>query len=212
MAFLLVKHDNPCSWREIKELECCLCCSPSLIPHLLNFLFIILMIFRNIFSEKCVYVLWLLCCLVSLASVLHESGIALPVLFCSLTFSHIMFWSFIQGFSVTVVHFLFVVVQWLSRVRLFATPWTAARQASLSTTLSLSLPKLKSLESIMLSNHLIFCHPPSPLTLKFFQHQSLFQFINTYIIFNCKIHHELFTHSPVDGFCSSFKILFAITN
>ena len=52
MAFLLVKHDNPCSWREIKELECCLCCSPSLIPHLLNFLFIILMIFRNIIQWK----------------------------------------------------------------------------------------------------------------------------------------------------------------
>ena len=29
MAFLLVKHDNPCSWLEIKELECCLCRSPS---------------------------------------------------------------------------------------------------------------------------------------------------------------------------------------
>ena len=50
-------------------------------------------------------------------------------------------------------------VQLLSRVRLFATPWTAARQASLSITNSWSLPKLKSIESVMPSNHLILCHP-----------------------------------------------------
>ena len=54
--------------------------------------------------------------------------------------------------------------------------------------------------------------PPFPLTLNFFQHQGLFQFINSYIIFHCKIHPELFTNPPVDRFCSSFKILFAITN
>ena len=40
-----------------------------------------------------------------------------------------------------------------------ATPWTAARQASLSITNSRSLPKLMSIESVMLSNHLILCHP-----------------------------------------------------
>ena len=40
-----------------------------------------------------------------------------------------------------------------------ATPWTAARQASLSITSSRSLPKLISIESVMPSNHLIFCHP-----------------------------------------------------
>ena len=48
-------------------------------------------------------------------------------------------------------------VQWLSRVRLFATPWTAVRQASLSITNSWSLPKLMSIESVMTSNHLILC-------------------------------------------------------
>ena len=48
-------------------------------------------------------------------------------------------------------------VQSLSRVRLFATPWTAARQASLSITNSQSLPKLMSIESVMPSNHLILC-------------------------------------------------------
>ena len=50
-------------------------------------------------------------------------------------------------------------VQSLSCVRLFATPWTAARQASLSITNSRSLPKLKSIESVMPSNHLILCCP-----------------------------------------------------
>ena len=51
-----------------------------------------------------------------------------------------------------------VVVQSLSCVRLFATPWTAAHQASLSFTISWSLLKLKSIESVMPSNHLILCH------------------------------------------------------
>ena len=53
----------------------------------------------------------------------------------------------------------FVVVQSLSRVRLFETAWTAARQASLSFTVSQSLPKLMSIESVMPSNHLILCRP-----------------------------------------------------
>ena len=56
-------------------------------------------------------------------------------------------------------------VQLLSRVRLIATPWTAARQASLSITNSKSLLKLMSTESVMPSNHLVLCHllllPPS---------------------------------------------------
>ena len=50
-------------------------------------------------------------------------------------------------------------VQSLSCARLFATPWTAARQASLSITNSQSLLKLTSIESVTPSNHLIFCHP-----------------------------------------------------
>ena len=50
-------------------------------------------------------------------------------------------------------------VQSLSRVRLFATPWTAGRQASLSITNSRSLLKLMFIESVMPSNHLILCHP-----------------------------------------------------
>ena len=50
-------------------------------------------------------------------------------------------------------------VQSLSCVWLFATQWTAAHQASLSITNSWSLLKLMSIESVMSSNHLIFCRP-----------------------------------------------------
>ena len=50
-------------------------------------------------------------------------------------------------------------VQSLSRVRLFATPWTIAHQASLSITNSWSLLKLICIESVMPSNHLILCYP-----------------------------------------------------
>ena len=50
-------------------------------------------------------------------------------------------------------------VQSLSRVRLFVTPWIAARQASLSITKSQSLLKLMPIESVMPSNYLILCHP-----------------------------------------------------
>ena len=50
-------------------------------------------------------------------------------------------------------------VQSLSRVWRFATPWTAARQASLSITNSQSLLKLMSIKLVMPSNHLILCHP-----------------------------------------------------
>ena len=55
-------------------------------------------------------------------------------------------------------------VQSLSHIQFFVTPWTAARQASLSITFSWSLLKLRSIESVMLSNHVVLCHPlPLPL-------------------------------------------------
>ena len=54
---------------------------------------------------------------------------------------------------------MFTSAQSLSRVQLFVTPWTAARQASLSITNSRSLPKLMSIESVMPSSHLILCRP-----------------------------------------------------
>ena len=55
--------------------------------------------------------------------------------------------------------FLLSSVQLLSHVRHFVTPWTIARQASLSITNSQSLPKFMSIESAMPSNHLILCCP-----------------------------------------------------
>ena len=54
---------------------------------------------------------------------------------------------------------LSVVVQLLSRVQLFETPWTAACQASLSLTIFQSLLKLISIESVMPSNHIVLYHP-----------------------------------------------------
>ena len=71
-------------------------------------------------------------------------------------------------------------VQSLTHVWLFATPWIAARQASLSITNSQSLPKLMSIESVMPSSHLILCHPlillPSiPPSIRVFSNESTFR-------------------------------------
>ena len=68
-------------------------------------------------------------------------------------------------------------VQSLSCVRLFATPWIAAHQASLSITNSQSLLKLMPIESVMPSNHLILCHPllllpPIPPSIRVFSNES----------------------------------------
>ena len=57
------------------------------------------------------------------------------------------------------VHTVVVIVQLLSCVQLFVTPWTAAHQASLSITISRSLLKLMSIDLVIPSNHLILCHP-----------------------------------------------------
>ena len=54
---------------------------------------------------------------------------------------------------------MFISVQLLSHVRLFVTLWTAARQASLSFTISWSLLRLMSIELLMPSNHVILCRP-----------------------------------------------------
>ena len=72
----------------------------------------------------------------------------------------------------------FSLVQLLSHVPLFATPWTAGRQASLSITNSWSLIKLMSIESVMPSNHLILCRalllPPSIfLNIRVFSNESV---------------------------------------
>ena len=74
---------------------------------------------------------------------------------------------------------LFSSVQSLSCVRLFATPWIAARWASLSITNSRSSLRLASIESVMPSSHLILGHPPLLLPPNPSQHQSLFQWVSS---------------------------------
>ena len=68
-------------------------------------------------------------------------------------------------------------VQSLSHVRLFATPWIAAREASLSVTNSRTLLKLMSIESVVPSSHLILCRPllllpPIPPSIRVFSNES----------------------------------------
>jgi len=72
--------------------------------------------------------------------------------------------------------------QSLSRVRCFATPWIAARQASLSLTNSRSLLRLTSIESVMPSSHLILCHPllllpPIPPSIRVFSNESTLRMV-----------------------------------
>ena len=69
-------------------------------------------------------------------------------------------------------------VQLLSRVRFFATPWIAARQASLSITNSQSSLRLMSIEPVMPSSHFILCHPlfllpPIPPSIRVFSNESI---------------------------------------
>ena len=76
--------------------------------------------------------------------------------------SHNGYWAWSVATGTEGLNFLFFFsssVQSLSQVQLFATPWTAACQASLPLTISQSLLKLMSIESVMPSNHLILCHP-----------------------------------------------------
>jgi len=75
------------------------------------------------------------------------------------------------------LNFQFSSVQSLSCVLLFVTPWTAARQASLSITNSRSSLKLMSIKSVMPSSHLILCHPlfllpPIPPSIRVFSNES----------------------------------------
>ena len=74
---------------------------------------------------------------------------------------------------------MFSSVQLLSRVRLFASPWIAAHQASLSITNSWSSPRLTSIESVIPSSHLIHCRPllllpPIPPSIRVFPMSQLF--------------------------------------
>ena len=86
-------------------------------------------------------------------------------------------WCVIQLSDVPFHKFQFSSVQSFSRVRLFVTPWIAARQASLSITNSRSSLKLMSIELVMPSSHLILCHPllllpPIPPSIRVFSNES----------------------------------------
>ena len=70
-----------------------------------------------------------------------------------------------------------VLVQSLSCAWIFATPWKAACQTSLSFTISWSLLKFMSIESVMLSKYFILCHPSFVFSLS--QHQGLFQWVDS---------------------------------
>ena len=86
-------------------------------------------------------------------------------------------WIQTQRGNIFHIHCQFGSVQSLSRVWLFATPWIAARQASLSITNSWSSLRLMSIESVIPSSHLILCHPllllpPIPPSIRVFSNES----------------------------------------
>ena len=97
-------------------------------------------------------------CLASMAFIRKYSGNQrIGGIYLSLWLSRKVFWKNL-GVSICKIS---SVVQFssLCRVQLFVTPWRAARKASLSFTISQNFLKLISIESVMLSNHLILCHP-----------------------------------------------------
>ena len=110
------------------------------------------------------------CCFLTCIQICQEGG----KMVC---YSHLLK-NFSQFVVIYIVKFFqFSLVQSLSCVRLFATPWNAARQASLSITNSRSSLKLTSIESVMPSSHLILCRPlfllpPIPPSISVFSNES----------------------------------------
>jgi len=99
-----------------------------------------------------------------------------------------------------------VVVQSLSRVRLSVTPWTAACQTSRPFTISQSLLKLMSIESVMSSNHLILCNPVSSCPQSF-PASGLFQWVSS-LHQVAKVLELQLQHSPANEYSGliSFRI------
>jgi len=95
-------------------------------------------------------------------------------------------------------------VQSLSRVRLFATPWTAAHQACLSITNSRSLLKLMSIESVMPSNHLNLCRPL--LSPSIFPRLSAFKTLHSF--FRCFFYIGHYKVLSRDLWCYTVSILY----
>ena len=109
-------------------------------------------------SESCSFfvIFWCLASLATRSLTLHLWWIHKPLLIALILW--VFLWFFVAVFSLS-VQFSSVQFSSVSRVRLFATPWIAACQASLSITNSHSLLKLMPIESVMLFSHLILCHP-----------------------------------------------------
>ena len=103
------------------------------------------------FVASLLFLYWIGLAYLSEISWLYLCGLFLGSLLCSIDL-------FVYSCASTTLSW-FSSVQSLSHVQLFATPWTAALQASLSISNSQSLPKLMSIESVMPSNHLILCRP-----------------------------------------------------
>ena len=94
----------------------------------------------------------------------------------------------------------FISVQSLSCIWLFASPWIAARQASLSITKSQSLLKLMSIESVTPSSHLILCHPllllpPVPPRIRVFSSESALR-IEVAKVLEFQLQHQSFQWTP----------------
>ena len=90
-------------------------------------------------------------------------------------------------------------IQLLSRVRLFVTPWIAARQASLPITISRSSLRLTSIESVMPSSHLILGRPllllpPSPPSIRVFSNESTLLEVGKVLDF--QLQHHSFQRNP----------------
>ena len=129
------------------------------------------------------WVLFIPLCYISMLWRKWLNLMACQVLGCKLRRSNYMISKLCSGnfaswILILLVSLLVVVVQLLSCIRFFATPWTAACQAPLSFTISQNLLKFVSIESAMLSNHLILCC--SLLLLpSIFLSMSLFQWVSS---------------------------------
>ena len=119
---------------------------------------------------------WLI---IILCFISNQSVIVQYLLWKTLFYNHLPVSKYLGLLSLDNVAYHISSVQLLSRVRLFATPWIAAHQASLSITISRSSLRLTSIESVMPSSHLIPLSSPFPPAPNPSQHQSLFQWVNS---------------------------------
>ena len=125
--------------------------------------------------------IWVLCFLLGepaqrFVDIVYPFKNQLLVFLIFLLFFNLYFISSLM-FIISFLLLTFSSVQSLSRVRLFATPWIAVRQASLSITNSRSSLKLMSIESVLPSSHLILCRPllllpPIPPSIRVFSSES----------------------------------------